>query len=216
MDIKGDWSHLWRSAVSHESCKKYPNFCEKFPPCGSHSARKYNSGKRGCPSHGGEKIFASLFEEIFAFVHIPHRPKSDQGRRNVFRSFGSVDIRERWIRRRLPNRFLCHTDDCKEIIPVSEASRAIWSFVHSVSFTSANVVFTARRRLSRGSQGPVYFAKRVSPRDHRENPRENIRVNRADIVSFSFSFDGNPSQAIVLFSSVDSAERRVLSAVFDA
>lgn len=55
-----------------------------------------------------EEIFTLAgrgFKGAFAFEYT--YLESDRGGRNVFRSFGSVDIRARWIRRRPPNRFLC-------------------------------------------------------------------------------------------------------------
>jgi len=141
-------------------------------------------------------------------IHIFHRPRIWPRKAKCVSEFQQRGYTRAWIheiRRRPPNHFLWHTDDCKEIIPVSGASRVIWSYVHSVPFASANVVFTARRCLLRGSQGPVYFAKRVSPRDHRENSRENIGSNRADIASFSFFFEGNVSGNRLIFIRASSA-----------
>lgn len=113
-----------------------------------------------------------------------------------------------------PNRFLCHTDDCKEIIPVNgrPLTRTIWSFVHSVPFASANVAFAARRHLARILKPDVLCKTNFSSLSlflffpPREPERKYISTNKSRYrISFPLT---RTSQAIALFSSAASGAPR--------
>lgn len=200
MDIKRDRSPS-RGPAFHESRKKYPNFCEKFSPCGSHSIRKYNSRKRDVRRVAEVKKFLprsakGLLKKVFTFVRIYiylHILDLTGKRETCFGVSAAVDGSVGLAA--APNRFLCHTDDCKEIIPVSGRllTQTIWSFVHSVPFESAECCL-CRTQTSRADlrapctlQNEFLFSLSLFPSfpfSHRENRRENIyRRIRVDIVS---------------------------------
>lgn len=140
----------WRSATSHESCKKYPNFCEKFPSYGSHSARTYSSGKRNVHRMWVEKFSPCPTESLkkHSYIYLTAL-ESDRRGRNVFWSSGSVNntrtsdtlttaksfpLLYGWLQRDYPRK------------------RSLTSHLIARSFRSVRVAFTAHRRLSHGSQ----------------------------------------------------------------
>lgn len=96
-------------------------------------------------------------------------------------------------RERSPDRCLCRTGDCKEIIPVSESLSTSYLIVRSfrsARLTLADLPIGARARARRCT----YFAKRVSLR-HPKKERERKYISRANIVSFSRPFDETASQS---------------------
>lgn len=197
---------------STKAVKSIPISAKSFRPAGTIQLANIVEEKE-CLSHGGEEIFTSPDRESLRKHSLsriwPKTAKcvSEFRQHRYTRALDtlaaakSFPLLHGWLQSDYPRK------------------RKLTSHLIVRSFRSARVrqcrLYRSQTSLARGSPGPVYFAKRVSPQDHRENPRENIGSNRADIVSFPFPLTGT-SQAIALFSSVDAAERRVLPAVFDA
>jgi len=141
---------------------------------------------------------AWVFEETS--IHIPHRHRIWPKRTKCILEFSSVDNTRTSYTPAIAKSFPL-PDDCKEIIPVNGASRAIWSHVHSAFFSYPPTLFAfiAHRRLSRGSQIWCTLQNEVLYEITMRTRKENIGTNRADIASFSFSFDRNISGNRLIF-----------------
>lgn len=146
MDIKKGRSR--GPVVFRESRKKFPIFAKSFRPVGLIQFANTTWEK-------------GMFAEVKEFL-----PRSAEGlwrRYSLLYTYTCSWVRPGSVKRvsasadgsvglaATPNRLLCHTDNCKEIIPVNgrPLTRTIWSFVHSVPFASADVAFAAHRHLAR-------------------------------------------------------------------
>lgn len=189
------------SAASREGRRKYPNFREKFPSCGSHSTPQIRErkGTRSAHERGRIRIFASHpGRSPFEGVRLPALNLSVE-RETVFRSFDSAAGIE-YTRRPTEIVPFCHADadDCQEIISV-RASPFTNHLI--IPLRSSVPLMPACRRGAFGKRiladisqifgCPYTLRDEFAPRERTLRPRENIRRIGRYLVSFPFPFDEN-------------------------